>query len=165
MRYLIDGHNLIAQLPDIDLSDEHDEAQLVFKLRSFCTRTGDKATVIFDGGLPGGYSNTLSNSYVAVRFASAERSTADHILTALIRKVKDPKAYALVSSDREILNTALEHRMPILRTPEFIQKLNAQGLVQKGPGAEEKDPNVKLSPDEVEMWLEIFTRRYHDKKL
>ena len=35
MPYLIDGHNLIACLPDISLDDPNDEAQLVNKLKGF----------------------------------------------------------------------------------------------------------------------------------
>ena len=36
MNYLIDGHNLIGQLPDISLDDPNDEALLVQKLSGFC---------------------------------------------------------------------------------------------------------------------------------
>ena len=50
MPHLIDGHNVIAALPDIDLEDEHDEAKLVLKLRAWTGRRHRKAIVIFDGG-------------------------------------------------------------------------------------------------------------------
>jgi len=33
MPYLIDGHNLIAQMPGFSLSDPDDEARLVLRLR------------------------------------------------------------------------------------------------------------------------------------
>ena len=33
--YLIDGHNLIGQLPDLSLTDPDDEAKLVQKLTGF----------------------------------------------------------------------------------------------------------------------------------
>jgi predicted RNA-binding protein with PIN domain len=92
MRYLIDGHNVIAQLPGININDPDDEAQLVMKLRGFCARTGKQVTVIFDGGIPGGFSPNLSNSQVTVRFASAEQTTADQILLNMIRRIKNIKA-------------------------------------------------------------------------
>ena len=60
MPFLIDGHNVIAALPDIDLEDPHDEAKLVLKLRAWTGQARRKAIVIFDGGIPGGYSTTLS---------------------------------------------------------------------------------------------------------
>ena len=56
MPFLIDGHNVIAALPDIELEDPHDEAKLVFKLRAWTGRERRKAIVVFDGGVPGGYS-------------------------------------------------------------------------------------------------------------
>ena len=39
MPYLIDGHNLIAKLPDIDIADPNDEAKLVTRLRGFAAKT------------------------------------------------------------------------------------------------------------------------------
>ena len=70
MPFLIDGHNVIAALPDIDLEDPHDEAKLVLKLRAWTGRERRKAIVVFDGGIPGGYSRTLSTVSVRVVFAA-----------------------------------------------------------------------------------------------
>ena len=39
MFYLIDGHNLIGQLADIDLDDPNDESLLVQKLNGWTSRT------------------------------------------------------------------------------------------------------------------------------
>ena len=54
MPYLIDGHNLIACLPDIDLDDPNDEARLVNRLKGFAAKARSKCIVVFDHGLPGG---------------------------------------------------------------------------------------------------------------
>jgi len=44
MPLLIDGHNLIGQIPDISLSDPDDEAKLVLLLRRYTTaRPGRQA--------------------------------------------------------------------------------------------------------------------------
>lgn len=153
MRYLIDGHNLIAQLPDLDLEDPHDEAKLVYKLRSFAARTGNKITVVFDGGLPGGVSKPLTNSKVQALFASSQRLTADQILLQQIRKAKDPKQFILVSSDREIVSVAEGRKMPCITAHEFIVHLYAK----KRPQSEEKSTNPIVSKDEVEAWLKIFS--------
>lgn len=157
MRYLIDGHNLIAQLPDINIEDDHDEAELVIKLRGFCVRTRKQVTVVFDGGLPGGFSPTLSNSTVTVKFASAERMTADQVLLGMIRKLKNPKGYTLVSSDQEILDAALAVGMPILRIPQFIALLKPPSPQDaKTRRAEAAKNNPQMSASEVEEWLKIF---------
>lgn len=157
MRYLIDGHNLIAQLPDIDIADEDDEAQLVLKLRGFCARSKKQVTVVFDGGLPGGFSPTLSNSTVTVIFASSERSTADQVLLAMIRKLKQPQAYILVSSDQEIIEVAQAHRMPILRTPDFIPLLKSPSpKTVQAHRADSQKQHPQISAAEVQEWLKVF---------
>ena len=56
MAYLIDGHNLIGQLPDLSLNDPNDEAKLVQKLIGFAARQQKRVVVVFDSGLPGGKS-------------------------------------------------------------------------------------------------------------
>jgi predicted RNA-binding protein with PIN domain len=156
LRYLIDGHNLIAQLPDIDLEDPHDEAKLVFKLRGFAARTGHKVTVVFDGGLPGGVSKTLSTSNVTARFAAADHMNADQVLIRLIRKVKNSGGYCLVSSDREIIDAARNLGMDCLNTQAFTRLLTPESASDDDAPVE-KDDNPQLSPEEVDEWLAIFS--------
>jgi predicted RNA-binding protein with PIN domain len=151
---LIDGHNLIAALSDIELDDPNDEAKLVYKLRSFTARTGKKVTVVFDGGLPGGVSDRLSNSNVIVRFAAADHMNADQVLVRLIRKVKNPGGYCLVSSDREIVEAARNLGISCLSTPAFARLLAPD---QPASDASEKDENPQLSPEEIDEWLAIFS--------
>ena len=105
MPYLIDGHNLIASLPDIDLADPDDEAKLVQKLRGFVARQRNKCTVIFDGGLPGGFS-AMSNASVKVIFAASQHSNADSLLKRRISKIPDTRNWTLVSSDNELRDFA-----------------------------------------------------------
>jgi len=155
LRYLIDGHNLIASLPDIDLDDPNDEAKLVYKLRSFTARTGKKVTVVFDGGIPGGVSKSLSNSKVTARFAAADHMNADQVLIRLIRKVKNPGAYCLVSSDREIVQAAQNLGISCLSTPAFARLLTPDQSSESD--ASEKDENPQLSDEEIAEWLSIFS--------
>ena len=48
MQWLIDGHNLIGQMPNLRLDDPDDEAKLLQYLRNFRARTGHRITVVFD---------------------------------------------------------------------------------------------------------------------
>lgn len=150
MRYLIDGHNLIAALPDIDLADPHDEAKLVYKLRGFAARTGKKITVVFDGGLPGGISKPLSTKQVEARFASSGKMSADEILLNRIRSLKNPRDMIVVTSDQEITSAAASRNITVLNAPAFIALLNP-------PSAEMDAKEQPPSPDEVEKWLKIFS--------
>lgn len=153
MPYLIDGHNLIGQLPDISLDDPNDEAKLVQKLRGFAARTGKRITVIFDAGLPGGKSH-LSNQPVEVIFASSP-GIADRLLLNRIEAIRDPGNWTVISSDREVLGVAKRRGMRCITSAEFAQKLSAPARKPRRDG--DKPPGDRpVSPAEVDYWLEIF---------
>jgi len=152
MPYLIDGHNLIAHLPEIDLDDPNDEALLVLLLRSYCARTGKKVVVIFDHGLPGGKSS-LSTTSVQVIFATAQKTTADRIIMERIRSTRDVKGWVVVSSDEEVLLAAESAGMGGLRCQKF-----ARMLVR--PPAEDNHPGIRqhliLTEAEISEWMDVF---------
>lgn len=154
MPYLIDGHNLIGQLPDIDLSDPHDEAKLVLKLRSFCARTGKQVTVVFDKGIPSGFDRSLSNGKVKVRFASVS-STADDVLRSIIRGRQNAPGWTVVSSDNEVTAMAKQRKMRVLKSHEFARDL-ASILKDTPPPAVMMKRNPRLSKAEIDEWLTIF---------
>lgn len=151
MPYMIDGHNLIAKLPDISLDDPNDEAKLIQKLVSFTARTGKTCLVVFDHGLPGG-SSRMSTRAVQVVFASA-RSTADRVMMERIRKIEDFRAWIVVSSDNDVLATARQRRMGTLHSEEFVTLMQSppRPVIDAGEAAE-----VRLSEDEIDEWMTLF---------
>ncbi len=114
MPFLIDGHNVIAAPGDIDLDDPDDEAKLVMKLRAWSSRVQRKAIVIFDGGLPGGFSRTMSTVDIGVVFAARYHTNADRIIDERLRSSPDAPNWTVVSSDHEVLDRA---RAKGARTP------------------------------------------------
>ena len=155
MHYLIDGHNLIAAMPDISLKDPDDEVKLILVLRSWAVaRRKREVTLFFDGGLPGGYQQRLSTSRINVVFASEGR-TADSLLIGRIKKVPNPPEFTLVSSDRAIQSAAASRKMPTLSSDEFVKIL---AEVEEPPPKPKPDPSDDpvLSADEVSEWLEMF---------
>lgn len=152
MPYLIDGHNLIAGLPDIDLDDPNDEAQLVNKLKGFAAKTRKKCTVIFDGGLPGGTS-ALSTHSVTVVFAASERSNADSLIKRRVRRTADASKWTVVSSDREIISFAQAHRMKHISSSQFARLLQSSEPEQETRG-EEIHPTV--SEEEIDEFYRAF---------
>ena len=162
MHYLIDGHNLIGRMPDIDLEDPDDEVELVLRLRSWSARSrGRQVTVVFDRGLPGGKDKGLSTSKVQVIFASGGKS-ADSILIKRIQRLKNPRETTLVTSDSHILRVAAGRRMPVLKAEEFVLKLSTSSAApdtkksaQQGV-SQEFESDLKLSEEEVDMWLDLF---------
>ncbi len=154
MPYLIDGHNLIGQLPDLSLTEEHDEAKLVQKLAGFAARTHKKIVVVFDAGLPGGKSR-MSTGTVEVIFA-AQRTSADRVMRERLKQIPDPANWTVVSGDNEVLSAARQRRMQTLRSAEFARMLQRPPEARK-PGRDEAS-DVYVSPDEVEEWLRLFKR-------
>ena len=152
MPFLIDGHNVIAALPDIDLDAPDDEAQLVLKLRSWVARQRVKAVVVFDGGLPGGFSRTLSGGGLEVTFAARHHSTADRVIQARLRRLSDAGNWTVVSSDREVLESAYAAGARTMSAQAFAARLERP---QRTP------PEKPTVPDEeeVEEWLAIFSER------
>lgn len=155
MHYLIDGHNLISAMPDISLDDPDDEIKLLLVLRSWAVaRRKREVTVIFDGGLPGGYQQRLSTSRINVVFASEGR-TADSLLIRRIKSVPNPPEYTLVSSDRAVQTAANRRKMAVLSSEAFAQKLQEQEEPSPKPKVEESEEPA-LSNEEVAEWLALF---------
>lgn len=155
MAYLIDGHNLIGQLPDLSLSDPDDEARLVQKLIGFTARTGKRVVVVFDHGLPGGKSR-MSTGKVEVVFASP-RTNADAIMMERIKAVRDPGQWTVVSNDNEVLDAARQRRMRVLKSREFVPLLRNTAERQRRADRSQGDaPDVRLSSAEIDEWLKLF---------
>lgn len=156
MPYLIDGHNLIAQMPGLTLADPNDEVKLVRLLRQFSGRKGQKITVVFDHGTPGGWSRDLSTGPVKVIFAGSH-SNADRVIMERIREAKTPTDIKLVTSDGELRRAGEARRVQIISSQEFAQTLT------KPPPREEPPPDprddIHLSKDEVREWMRMFKQR------
>jgi predicted RNA-binding protein with PIN domain len=151
MQYLIDGHNLIGQLPELSLDDPNDEAELVQRLNGFVARTKRKCVVVFDHGLPGGKSRMSTRGVQAV-FAS-QRSSADRVMIERIGKIPDPNGWVVVSSDQEVQAAGRRRKMGILTSNEFVELLKAPPEPDIDAG---EATNVHLSAEEVDEWLRLF---------
>lgn len=156
MHYLIDGHNLIAQMDEIDLSDPDDEAQLILRLRQWIAAGRKRrVTVYFDGGLPGGEARNLSGTRLRVLFASSG-GDADSMLIKKIRGVQNPPEYTLVTNDREIINVASRRKMPHTPADEFAREMAMEAAERAEPEPAPQAEEPALSEAEVAEWLEMF---------
>lgn len=103
MPLLIDGHNLIGAMPDIDLADPDDEWQLVQRLRPYAAAKRQSMTVVFDSGPGPSPSWQLSGGGVTVRFAPPGVE-ADAVILQLLRNSKQPGKVTVVSNDQGLAN-------------------------------------------------------------
>jgi predicted RNA-binding protein with PIN domain len=122
----------------------------VARLRTYCARENKRATVVFDHGLPGGWSESLSGGGLRVVFASAGRN-ADGILRERIRETRDPRGLMVVSSDREVIAAAKAKRVRVMRAEVFAARLD---LPPEFTDAEAD--GAQLSSEEVDEWLQVF---------
>ena len=166
MLYLIDGHNLIGKMPDIDLADPDDEEKLVHRLQSWAA--GDRKRqvhVVFDSGEFGGISPQLSGLRVKVQYARLGR-TADDELIRQLKRLNNPQEYTLITSDREILDVARKRRVGYVLSEEFVTLMTLDAAERLAPAEVHPDiehdpgerPEIDVSTAEVEEWLQVFDK-------
>ena len=149
MPILVDGHNLIGQMPTLSLQDPHDEEKLVTLLRSYRARTGKAITVVFDPGEGFHLAQSHRVGGVEVVFAS-HGSTADAVIARRIRTSRNPRGWLVVTSDQQLVDTVGRYGARVQSAAEFAAQLDRPA--EGPPEWREKPP----SPDEVEAWLSLF---------
>ena len=160
MPLLIDGHNLIGQMPGMSLADADDEGQLIMLLRRYSTaKRGRQVVVVFDRGVYG-HPETLDGYGIRCHFARSPQD-ADTQLIKRLRTLKRPRDWTLISSDRQVVRVAEECGVKVIGSHEFARQLIAPPSRAAPP---EEKPDVRLSEAEIEEWLELFRNRPKPKK-
>lgn len=155
---VIDGHNLIGQIPDLSLSDPHDEEKLIKRLEEHHRERGTPIIVVFDPGQGPPPIKRLRGKGIKVLFAPPG-SKADTLIINLIKKSPYPKGLTIVSSDREVRRAARARRAKTMTAQRFARMLSRpQTLPVTQPTIKEKS----LSPSEVKEWMAIFEKRDQD---
>ncbi len=150
---LIDGHNLIAQVPGLSLADPNDEQKLIVMLRQYVARKRARIVVVFDSGNPGGRSKELSGGGVTAVFAGSH-TIADRVLMERIRELKKPGDWVVVSSDREVQQAAHQRKMTVWGSAEFAKRMGTAAPQMEIEPPEPKDTG--LTKAEVDEWLRLF---------
>jgi uncharacterized protein len=165
LQLLIDGHNLIGQMPGMSLADFDDEQKLVANLRNYVARhlrkksSGNAArvVVVFDSGTPGGKSQALSGGGVEAIFAADKHTTADRVLIERMRALKRPQEWTLVSSDRSVQQEAARRRMRIVESADFARTLVPPEAPLKPSPSDTSDKPER--EDDVKGWLDQFKKK------
>lgn len=151
MAYLIDGHNLIGQMPDMKLSDANDEEKLIARLMAFLGRTGKTATVVFDPPRHGAQERLSlreARGKLTVIWTPVGR-IADDVLRDLISLVKDRQGTLVVTSDAAVAGFARVSGVRAVSSQEFIKQLAL-------PAAGMADSKPRASKADADEWAEIF---------
>ena len=153
MPYLIDGHNLIPKL-GLRLDSLDDEEQLIPRLQEFCRLRRAQVAVYFDGALPGNISTRKAGA-VTAHFVRKGSSADAEIEARLARLGKAARNWIVVSSDRRVQRAAGAAHAGVLSSEEFAREMTQV----QARAAAKPDQNATLAPNEVEEWLDIFTRK------
>lgn len=152
MPLLVDGHNLIGQIPGISLAAADDEAQLVMLLRGYAMRKrGRQVVVVFDRGVYG-HPQVLDGYGVTCYFAKSPQD-ADAQLINRLKRINRPGEWRLVTSDQRVAGVARERGVQVIDSREFAARLSAP----QARAAEKRD--MPLSEADVEEWLRLFGER------
>jgi predicted RNA-binding protein with PIN domain len=151
MPYLIDGHNLIACMPSIDLDDPDDENRLIDKLRTYCIRMGKGMVVYFDRRAPGTNDPSPAAGLI-VHFVTPPTSADEAIRDHLLRLGREAPNWTVVSSDHAVQTAARQAGARFLDGPTFARQL----LVEESSARETEKPDSPLSEEEIAEWERLF---------
>jgi predicted RNA-binding protein with PIN domain len=154
MPLLIDGHNLIGQMPDLALSDPNDEDKLIAKLRVLAERTHKRMTLIFDpnphDNRPSIGHNRVQHGQITVIYALAGQK-ADDVIRHIVADTRDKQGLLVVTSDAAVANFTRQCGIRVQSSISFIKWMNAQSSSHRSP-----DAKPVGSAHEAINWADVF---------
>jgi predicted RNA-binding protein with PIN domain len=153
MRYLVDGHNLIPNLPGLALELLDDEVELVQRLQAFCALGAHHVDVYFDKA-PAGQAGTRRFGRVTAHFVRAGRTADAAIAQRLTALGRSARQWCVVSSDRSVQAAAHAAQAEVLTSQVFALRMQAAPVA---PAVELRE--MPPEPGEVDEWLRIFEEK------
>jgi len=151
MSYLVDGHNMLGQIPGLTLESPADRQRLVRTLDGFARARRCRITVVFDGDPPARWKEEMQFGRVRVLHSGRGRSADDSILAA-IRRSRAPGDIMLVTSDRALYERGRHLGAKALLGHKFRERIaSAAGNAERS--AEKPD---QVDRDEVDYFLRLF---------
>ena len=153
MPYLIDGHNLVPRIPGLRLDADDDEQQLIQLLQEFC-RLSRKAVDVYFDNAPPGLAGSRKYGQVSVHFVRAGRSADEAIRDRLHRLGRQARNWIVISSDQRVQEWARQAQAQVQDSEAFSRLLRETLRGQELDRL--KRPDARLSPEEVDQWMQIF---------
>jgi len=156
MNYIIDGHNLIAQLAGLDLSMPDDEQRLIELLVRLGRYNHHKLEVYFDRAAIG-QAGMQNFGRVQAYYVPQNQTADDAIRKRLMSLRKSAKSWVVVSSDRAVQAAGRESHARVMSSADFANLLQDRlaGASPK-PGHPTPGDDESLSEAEVKEWEAIF---------
>ena len=157
---LIDAFNVIFAHPRLGplvrRDPERAREEFLVLVAGRVPSDGSRVVVVFDahrdpGPVAGkGRQGAMQRHGVQAVFAT---ETADTWIREHIRTAEDARGITVVTSDREILDTARAHHCTILRVSDFLQLGTRAGKSRREP---DSDKPGRSSAREIAEWEQLF---------
>jgi len=155
-RYLIDGYNLLHQLPELRRQMEYDlkaaREGLLIRLSAFSLSKSVEVSVVFDGidesPQPAGRWRSLSIYF------SKPPQKADPMIKKMIAERKKSDELVVVTSDREIDMYARLCGVKVESSQTF-----AKAMMQAPSSDLEKKNSHPISDRELDEWMRLFGQK------
>jgi uncharacterized protein len=152
LHLIIDGYNLLAQTDRIgsgtNLNSEKAREALLRDLAAYRQRKSHAITVVFDGWLHGWSTEQREHRLGLEVIFSRQGEKADQVIQRLAAELGS--SCAVVSSDREIIDSAKAHGAFVMKAQEFVGKLY-EGPDSTGQSAhKELDTGEDLRPNRAQ---------------
>ena len=160
MEYYIDGHNLIPKVSGIRLSDDNDEPELLKRIQEYARLTRKKCTVFFDKA-PDNKTRDEHYGTLHVIYVTHHMKADEEIIDRVVKLGKmRAKEITVVSSDQHVQWQCHQAGAATMTSESFANNMKkafstGDGNPKKGAKTQRMEP--KLSPKEVDEWLDIFS--------
>lgn len=156
MAYIVDGNNVMGQIPGWHRDKANARRTLLEELAAFAKAKKARVTVVFDGrpdsAVPEG------SAFHGVKVLYAERgSDADTRIERIVETSIDPRGLTVVTSDRHLGFLVRSLGATVIRSGEFRSQF--ERLLESLPGAEDGE---QFDVGDVNAWLRYFGSSSHD---
>ena len=164
MSLIIDGHNLIGILPDIELGQPDDERRLLERLRAYRAWSGGRSLIVFFDSSPARMpgqampSSDLSSPGIQVRFAEPGQ-TADDAIVEYLRGRAQPGQYAVVTNDQGLSWRVRDAGASVLSSSEFAARLRPTRRPRSVSTEPSHDPHDPAFADLYASFIESEKRQ------
>ncbi|MFH1228646.1 MAG: NYN domain-containing protein [Planctomycetota bacterium] len=166
---IIDGYNLIFS--ETSATDKNPDSlekarlNLIRRIKEHNHKRKEHIVIVFDGKSESDYPEKIrEDNQIEIIFSQSGQS-ADEVILNIISASAYPKTIELISSDRELTESAKKIGAKTCSAANFIEIISNRTKNSRKPWEISRDDEpvekaIGLSPDEAKAWLRIFS----DKK-
>src|ERR1700733_13215864 len=150
MPYIIDGNNVMGQIPGWHRDKSAARAKLLSPLAAFSGSKGVRITAVFDGGADEQFPEGAA--FRGVKILYAERgSDADRRIQRLVESASDPRGITVITSDRQLAFLVRSAGAKVMRSGDFRRN------ILENVSAYDRRPDEKpATAEDLEKWLRYF---------